>query len=67
MKIPFGTKGIWKKPECETMPAKNMRAVVLEHCVDGTLYIFTEQPIEGKKDYLSNRTATIFAKDFIYK
>jgi len=61
---PFGTKGIWHKPESEDSKARDIPAVVLEQTPEGVLYIFTTEPIVKGSKNLTYRTATIFPSDF---
>lgn len=60
-KFVFGQKGIWHRPAWDRGKAKDIPCVVLEHCKEGVLYIFT---LEKKAVNLTLRTATIFPSDF---
>lgn len=63
--LQFGTKGIWHKPNSEESKARDIKAVVLRELKEGILYLFTtDEVIDGKKEYLNNRTVTVFKSDF---
>lgn len=63
-KLQFGQNGIWHMPASEELKARDILCTVLEETKEGVLYLFTNEPIEGKREYLNNRTVTIFKKDF---